>query len=164
LFEEVNFCVRCGNGLIRAERIGRIRPVCPVCDWIYFPDPKVAVASVIRKDGEILMVRRAIDPHRGLWTLPAGFVDAGEDPAQTAVRECFEETGLQVRIIRLLDVISGQEHPKGAHILIVYQAEIVSGNLIPGDDVDNAQFFSPTEFPPLAFSSTRKILDSIKPL
>jgi 8-oxo-dGTP diphosphatase len=158
--DQVNYCPRCGTALVMEDRIGRLRPTCPACHWIYFPDPKVAVAALVCNQEKVLLVRRTNEPMRGLWTLPAGFVDAGEDPALAAERECREETGLIVRTTRLLDVIAGQAHARGADILIVYQAEINSGTLQPGDDADRAQFFEPADLPPLAFASTQTILDS----
>ena len=139
-------------------RFGKQRPVCPRCDWIFFPDPKVAAAILLIKDGKVLLVRRANEPARGLWTLPAGFIDAGEDPAEAAQRECLEETGLQVRVTGLLDVLSGLEHPRGAHIVIFYRGEILSGDLQAWDDVDKAGFFEFDKLPPLAFSTTQKVL------
>jgi len=159
---EINFCPRCGTELIQAERFGSLRPVCPACEWIYFADPKVAAAALIEKDDRILLVRRANDPMRGLWTLPAGFIDAGENPTDAVVRECLEETGYQVKITRLVDVLFGQEHPRGAHIVIVYQAEIVSGAPAAGDDVDQIGFFSRQALPPLAFGTTHKVLHQTK--
>ena len=159
--DEINYCPRCGTRLIVQNRVGRLRPVCPHCDWIFFPDPKVAVAVLVRQNGRVLLARRVNQPQRGLWTLPAGFVDAGEDPVDAAQRECLEETGLQVEITKLLDVISNREHPGGADILIVYHAEIISGELSPGDDVDQVDFFSLEKLPPLAFQSTMKILQTI---
>jgi len=93
-----------------------------------------------------------------LWTLPAGFIDAGEDPREALARECLEETGLTVRPTELFDVLYGQEHPRGAHILIVYRAQVISGNSLPGDDVDGVGFFGRDDLPPLAFSTTQKIL------
>jgi len=158
--DQVNFCPRCGIALEIQERLGRMRPTCPACDWIYFPDPKVAVAVLVCDQEKILLVRRTNEPMRGYWTLPAGFVDAGEDPARAAERECLEETGLAVETTRLLDVIAGQAHARGAHILIVYQAEKLSGTLKPGDDADKAQFFELEYLPPLAFSSTQSILNT----
>ena len=161
ILDEIRFCPRCGSLLAREERFGRLRPVCPACNWIYFADPKVAAAALILRDNQVLLVRRANDPQRGLWTLPAGFVDAGEDPAEAVVRECLEETGLHVHVSGLFDIISGQEHPRGAHILIVYRVEILAGVLKAGDDVDSARFFAVHELPPLAFSTTSKILQKI---
>ena len=106
----------------------------------------------------MLLVRRANDPKCGLWTLPAGFVDAGEDPILAAERECLEETGLRVKVGELLDVIHGQEHSRGAHIVIAYRAEIVNGDLRAADDVDRAAYFPYDNLPELAFSTTRRIL------
>jgi 8-oxo-dGTP diphosphatase len=160
--EPINFCPRCGAPVIRAQRYGRIRPVCPACGWIYFADPKVAVAILVQKDGQILLVRRANDPQRGLWTLPAGFVDAGEDPVQAAAREALEETGLRVQIGTLLDVMFGQEHPSGAHIVLFYRGEIISGEIHAQDDVDRAAFYNLNQLPPLAFSTTQRLLASLK--
>jgi ADP-ribose pyrophosphatase YjhB (NUDIX family) len=157
--DEVNFCLRCGTALILADRYGRQRKTCPACNWVYFADPKVAVATLILQDNKVLLVRRGIDPARGRWTLPAGFVDAGEDPVRAAERECLEEAGIQVQVSGLLTVLYGQEHPRGAHIIIFYQAEIVSGQLHPGDDVDQVAFFDRSDLPPLAFQSTRQVLD-----
>ncbi len=156
--DEVKFCPRCGTALTQAERSGRIRPVCPACSWIYFPDPKVAAAVLLEQDGRVLLVRRAVDPLRGLWSLPAGYVDAGEDPARAAERECLEETGLTVEVTGLMEVLFGQEHPRGAHILIVYHARLISGVLAARDDVDQAAFFPRNELPPLAFSTTKRLL------
>jgi 8-oxo-dGTP diphosphatase len=112
------------------------------------------------QNNRVLLVRRVNNPFRGDWTLPGGFVDAGEDPARAAERECFEETGLTVRTTRLLDVIAGQEHPRGAHILIVYQGEVISGELRAGDDADGAGFFELSDLPPLAFRSTAQVLSA----
>jgi ADP-ribose pyrophosphatase YjhB (NUDIX family) len=158
---EIQFCPRCATPVTWGFRFGRERLVCPSCDWIYFEDPKVAVAVVVVRQGKVLLVRRANDPQRGKWTLPAGFIDAGEDPALAGERECLEETGLQVKVTRLLSVHSGQEHARGAHILIAYEGEIVSGELTAGDDADEAVFFALDDLPPLAFSSTIDILKGV---
>ncbi len=156
--EKIRYCPRCGAGIMQAERFGRLRPVCSQCNWIYFADPKVAAAALVEKNGKVLLARRANDPQRGLWTMPAGFVDAGEDPARAVERECLEETGLQVKVNGLIDVLFGQEHARGAHILIVYKAGIISGELTPGDDVDQVGFFATNHLPPLAFRATQKVL------
>jgi len=159
--KQVNFCQHCGTELVVEFRAGRERPACPRCGWVFFPDPKVAVVTLVQQGAKILLARRANPPQLGLWTLPGGFVDAGEDPARAAERECLEETSLSVHVTRLIDVIAGQEHPRGAHILIVYQAEIISGEINPGDDVDRTAFFDLHNLPPLAFNSTQKIIDKI---
>jgi ADP-ribose pyrophosphatase YjhB (NUDIX family) len=156
--DEVKFCPRCGSAVIRELRFGRMRPVCPVCGYIHFSDPKVAAAVLIEQDGRVLLVRRVNEPFRGRWTLPAGFVDAGEDPAEAAVRECLEETGLRIRITGVLDVVAGREHPRGADFIIVYSGQVVEGILTAGDDADQAEWFAVQELPPLAFRATEIIL------
>lgn len=135
-----------------------LRPVCPQCGWIYFIDPKVAAAVLVERDGRVLLVRRVNEPFRGLWTLPAGFVNGSEDPAEAAARECLEETGLNVHVTRVLDVIAGREHERGADFIIVYQAEVISGEMFPADDADAVEWFARDELPPLAFTATKKVL------
>jgi len=142
----------------REVKFGSVRPVCPQCGWIYFIDPKVAAAVLIEENGRVLLVRRAIEPFQGLWTLPAGFVNGEEDPAEAATRECLEETGLSVHITHVLDVIACREHERGADFVIVYNAEVVSGELAPADDADAAEWFARSELPPLAFKATKKVL------
>ena len=144
--------------MTRREMFGSARPVCPQCGWIYFVDPKVAAAVLVETDSRVLLVRRANEPFRGLWTLPAGFVNGGEDPAEAAARECLEETGLTVKVLGVMDVIAGQEHERGADFVIVYSAEVMHGNLSADDDVDAVEWFSRTDPPPLAFKATRKVL------
>ena len=158
---EINFCPRCGTPVTLEDKFGRVRPVCPACGWIHFADPKVAAAVLIEQDGRVLLVRRANDPFRGLWTLPAGFVDAGEDPASAAVRECLEETGLTVRVTRVEQVVAGREHPRGADFVIVYRAEVLSGELGANDDADQAAWFERSDLPPLAFKATRAVLSQL---
>lgn len=123
-------------------------------------DPKVAAAALVIKKGRVLLVRRVNEPFRGLWTLPAGFINGGEDPAQAAERECLEETGLRVRVKRVYDIVSGREHPRGADFVIVYQAEVLGGELKPDDDADAVAWFDGSRLPPLAFLATRKVLQS----
>jgi ADP-ribose pyrophosphatase YjhB (NUDIX family) len=156
--ETVRFCPACGAAVEVRLAFGRRRPVCPSCGRIHFENPRVAAAALVEREGKVLLVRRVNEPARGRWTLPAGFVDAGEDPSRAAERECAEETGLEVRVGRLLDVIGGQEHPRGASIVIVYRAEVIGGTLRAGDDADGAEFFAADQLPALGFEATRKAL------
>ena len=156
----IKFCPRCGTMVDRVESFGAMRPVCPQCGWIYFQDPKVAAAVLVEMDGCVLLVRRVNEPFRGLWTLPAGFVNGGEDPAEAAARECLEETGLSVRVTHVLEIIPGREHERGADFVIVYHAEVVSGELVPADDADAAEWFPRDALPPLAFRATQQVLEN----
>ena len=155
---QIKYCPRCGAEVAHEDKFGMMRPVCPQCGWIHFIDPKVAAAVLVERDGRVLLVRRANEPFRGLWTLPAGFVNGGEDPAEAAARECLEETGLNVRVTQVLDVIAGREHERGADFVIVYHAEVINGELVPADDADAADWFTRDKLPSLAFRATQKIL------
>jgi ADP-ribose pyrophosphatase YjhB (NUDIX family) len=157
---DFKFCPRCAAPLSYEEKFGTVRPVCPQCGWIHFIDPKVAAAVLLEHEGTVLLVRRVNEPFRGLWTLPAGFVNGGEDPAEAAVRECLEETGLSVRVRRVFDIVAGKEHPRGADFVIVYQVELLGGELRPDDDADAVEWFSLSALPPLAFRATQKVLAS----
>lgn len=154
------FCPRCGAKVNHEEKFGKIRPVCPQCNFIYFQDPKVAAAVLIEKDNRVLLVRRVNEPFRGLWTLPAGFVNGEEDPAEAAARECLEETGLTVEIKKVLDVIAGREHERGADFIIVYSAKVISGEMSPADDADAVEWFDKNNLPQLAFKATQKVLQA----
>ena len=156
---ELNYCPRCGHSLEDRKAYGRVRRGCPSCELVIFRDHKVASGVLIERDGQVLLVRRAMTSGKGKWVLPAGFVDFDEDPARTAVRECREETGLDIEISSVLDVMSGKDHVRGADIAILYRGQVVGGELAAADDVGEAAFFSPEELPPLAFRATRVALN-----
>jgi ADP-ribose pyrophosphatase YjhB (NUDIX family) len=126
---------------------------------VHFVDPKVGAGVLLSEDKKILLVRRSVEPEIGKWTLPAGFVEGDEDPRETAARECLEETGLEVRIDDLLEVIHGREHSSGATIVIIYTGEVLGGQLDAQDDADAAKYFSATDLPPLAFKATRVAIE-----
>ena len=139
-------------------RFERIRPVCPACGWIHFCDPKVAVEILVEREGQILLVERLNDPGKGLWSLPGGYMDSDEEPAQAAERECREETGLEVRVTRLIDVMQDREFANSADVVIAYRAEVTGGNLLAGDDAGQTAFFSRDNLPPIAFRVARKVI------
>ncbi|MBT3189925.1 MAG: NUDIX hydrolase [Anaerolineae bacterium] len=157
---QVKHCIRCGDAVEQQPSYGQVRPVCPSCGWIHFADPKVAAAVLVEDEGKILLVQRSYNPHLGKWTLPAGFVNAGEDPVEAARRECLEETSLNVRVIRILDTYAGREHSGGADFIIVYQAEVINGELLAADDAAAAAWFSRDNLPELAFEATHYFLEN----
>jgi ADP-ribose/FAD diphosphatase len=94
------FCNRCGAVMAVAVPAGdnRERHLCDACGHIDYQNPRVVVGAVVEHAGGVLLCRRAIDPRRGFWTVPAGFLELGESAADGAVRETFEETGVTVRV------------------------------------------------------------------
>ena len=138
----------------------KLRRVCPACEFIHFTDPKVGVGVMVIEEGKILLVKRAMNPERGKWSIPAGFLDYGEEPQSTAKREVFEETNLKVNHLKLLDVYYNPRAVAdgGASIFILYSAALIKGTLKAGDDADGAAFFAPDDLPELAFTSTQEAI------
>ena len=132
------------------------RLVCAACGFILYMDPKVAVGTIIRTpDARLVLVRRAIEPGYGLWVFPGGYVDQGETLVDAAVREAREESGLQVRIDRLVNIYS---YGGASPIVIVYAATMTGGELCTDDECLEARLFAPEHIPweRLAFRSTRE--------
>ena len=149
------YCHRCGERLGEREVGGQLRPSCASCGETVFLDPKVAVAVVATDEGKILMVKRAIDPMMGRWSLPAGYVDRGEVVEEAAVREVREETGVEVRLGSLVGVYSS---PGAPVILVVYAATITAGVASPGDEAMEVGFFHPDELPEMPFPHDDEII------
>jgi len=162
---ELNFCARCGQALEDAFVFGRVRRVCPACGLVVFRDHKVAAAALVEDAaGRVLLVRRAWDPQRGYWSLPAGFVDEDESPPEAALRECREETGLTLVAPELFMALYGREHARGADIVLVYRGRISDGVLTAADDAAEAAFFPLEALPPLAFRATEQALARLEQL
>ena len=144
------FCPLCGLPLVTKHLSGRLRPFCPACEQPVYFDPKVAVVVFIARDDKVLLIQRAVDPGKGKWALPAGFVDYDESPEDAAVRETREETHLSVRISNLLDVFPKRDHGL-ADIVIAYSAQVVEGEACAGDDAADVGWFARDQLPPLVF-------------
>lgn len=154
------YCPRCGAPLGKRILFGRARPHCRYCGFVYFQDPKVAVAGLITDGDRVLLVRRAAVPRIGFWALPAGYMDADEIPEEAIVREIAEETGLTIRVTGLHTIVplAGWQERRG--ILIVYRAAPMAGALAAHDDVSEVRWFSAADLPwsELAFESTAQFL------
>jgi ADP-ribose pyrophosphatase YjhB (NUDIX family) len=155
------FCPVCGNHLkpkfIQEEQTDRLS--CDNCNFIFYINPIPAVAVILMNAGQIVLVKRKYHPHKGAWTLPAGFMEYDETTEETAIREAKEETNLVIKIKELFGVYPGFDDPRVHVILIVYWGEIVAGEIIPGDDAEEVRFFSLDDLPKnIAFSAHRKIL------
>lgn len=154
----IHFCPMCGAKIAQRVMYGKTRPVCPSCGHIVFFDPKVAVVMLVLQAQQVLLVKRAVDPGKGKWALPAGFVDAGEDPQTAAVREVREETGLHIHIDTLLDVFPKMNDSGTADIVIAYQAHVLAGEIVPADDAEAADWFSADTLPELVFATTQTLI------
>jgi ADP-ribose pyrophosphatase YjhB (NUDIX family) len=131
--------------------------VCSACAFVFFLDPKVAAGVVFFYDGGVLLVQRAIHPSYGKWVFPGGYVDRGETLESAALREVREESGLVVRLTRLLGVYSFPDNPV---IVVAYAGDVTGGSLTIDDESLAVRSFPPAKIPwdELAFPSTVQVL------
>ncbi len=95
----MSFCYRCGNQLELRIPIGddQQRECCSSCNYIHYVNPRILVSCIVHSDSKLLWIRRGIDPRKGFWAMPAGFMEHKESLQQAAARELKEETGLIIK-------------------------------------------------------------------
>ncbi|MCP4357805.1 MAG: NUDIX hydrolase [Chloroflexi bacterium] len=132
------YCRYCSTKLQFQLVEGHNRAVCPACGFVAFRNPVAVALMIAQREGKILLVQRGVEPLKGFWSPPGGHIEWDESVEEAAVRETFEETGIQVRSAGLWDVFS-QAHV--GKIAIVYSGEIIGGKLQAGDDAVDVGFF-----------------------
>ena len=98
----VNYCERCGTVLTGRQIEGKLLPACPACDHIAYLDPKVAAGVIFTLNGELVLLKRGIEPSVGKWVFPGGYVDRGEPVPVAAAREAREEVGMEIAVEDLI--------------------------------------------------------------
>ena len=142
---------------------GLERPVCPDCGFVQYLNPAPGAGVIVMRGAEVCLVRRKFPPKVGQWSLPTGFMEWDEDVRHTARREALEETGLEVQLTGLYAVESGILPPDIPVLVVFYRAEETGGQLVAGDDADEACFFALDNLPEsLAFASHRKVLRRLR--
>lgn len=148
------YCSSCGQTLEERKIEGRVRKFCLACGSIAYENPlPVAAAMVVDDRRQVLLVRRANQPMRGMWCLPCGFAEVDEKIEEAAVRELLEETSLTGVNCRLLDVRTTRNYYYGNMVMVTYLIETVRGIPEAGDDAAEVRFFPLDDLPPLAFPS-----------
>ncbi len=134
------------------------RKVCTACGFVYFAGPKLVAGCLVVEHGRVLLLRRGIEPSRGRWTFPGGYVDADETVKTAAVRETSEEVGISARLGQVLGVYVDPANP--AVCVVVYLAERTGGSAGVSDEALEVRYFAPDEVPwdDLAFPTTRDAL------
>lgn len=160
---EFTYCPHCAAQLEDREVAGGTRKACPDCGFVHFRNPGVGAAVVIRDEsGGLLLIERGPGTTRpGLWAIPAGYVDYGEDVRAAAARELFEETGLIAEIGDPVWVASNFHDPAKLTVGIWFAGMVTGGTLAPGDDAVDAAFFALDDLPPLAFTTDVAYLRSL---
>jgi ADP-ribose pyrophosphatase YjhB (NUDIX family) len=158
------FCPRCAAPLEAVELYGMERQRCPACRWVHFPLPNLAATVVIHHQGGVVLVRRDIEPDRGIWHLPIGHAEYGEEPAAAALREGEEETGLRLAEPRFLTYSHGPSYgdPRLFYLVLAYAARSVGGALTGSDEGRETMVLPLDEVPPLKWTSQQAAIDVLR--
>jgi len=152
---ETVYCRRCGTTMSEKVIEGSPRPYCTQCGHVEFYDPKVAAVVVSSLSDMVLMVRRGVQPALGQWSFPSGYVDRSEAVEDAARREVMEETGLDIRLTRMIGVYSSTGSPV---ILVVFDGVVTGGQARAGFDVQEVGRFHKNDLPGMPFPHDRQIL------
>jgi ADP-ribose pyrophosphatase YjhB (NUDIX family) len=162
LGDDWRWCPRCRAPLARAERGGLPRPHCEGCGFVFFANPGVGAAVVVRDaGGRVLMVQR--QHHQfgaGKWCLPCGYVEWGEDVREAARREALEEAGVAVEIGEVVQVTTNFHEPEKPTVGVWFSATLLDPAAVPvaGDDAAAVGWFDPAAPPPVAFETYLPLL------
>ncbi len=160
LGESLKYCTRCGTSLVFGTVPGedRDRLACPGCGHIAYVNPRLVVTTLpITDAGEIILIRRGIEPGKGWWAQPGGFLEVDETVNQAAIRETWEETGL---IVEPGDIVGLYTRLEAIVVTIAFEARIVGGTAAPTPEATEIRAFAPEAIPwsGIAFKTTTWML------
>jgi ADP-ribose pyrophosphatase YjhB (NUDIX family) len=156
LASSLNFCTRCGDALEfgAVEGEDRDRLACASCGFVAYVNPRLVVTTIpINQDGEVVLLRRGIEPGKGWWAQPGGFLEVDETVTEAAIRETLEETGLIVAPGEIVGLYSRLE---AAVVVIAFEARVVGGQYRLNPEALEIQAFRPEAIPwhGIAFKTT----------
>jgi ADP-ribose pyrophosphatase YjhB (NUDIX family) len=149
-------CPHCQSSLTVTDQSAS----CSACGFAYHHNPAPSVAVIIAQENQLMLAKRAFAPNQGSWDTLGGFLNGGETPDQTVIREVKEESGLDVAITEYLGAIPDVYGDTGIYTInFCYVVEVTGGTPQPADDVAELKWFNLDQVPKnLAFANTRKIV------
>lgn len=159
---QIQYCRQCGTSVehrVPDDGDTRLRAVCPACQTIHYENPLNVVGTIpVLADGRVLLCKRNIEPQRGKWTLPAGFMELGETTSQGAARETDEEAGAQFEMGPLFILTNV---PRVGQVHMYYRATLLSDQFNPGFETMETCLFTEAEVPwdELAFRTVKETLE-----
>ena len=158
----MNYCKNCGSPLKREIPAGdnRLRSVCGKCAAVHYENPKIIGGCLPIWEGKVLLCRRAIEPRKGYWNVPAGFMEIGETVEAGAAREVWEEAEARVENLRLHTLFT---FVKYNHVYLQFVADLVDGKFGAGVESLETRLFAEGEIPwdELAFASSEFALEKL---
>ncbi len=156
----MKFCSHCGASVNQLVPAGDNRPrfVCSACQAIHYQNPRIIAGCLPIHGEQVLLCKRAIEPRRGFWTLPAGFMENGETLAEAAARETWEEACAQVRAQELYTLF---DLPHIHQVYMFFRAELHEGTFGIGEESLEVRLFHEHEIPwsELAFPTIGRTLE-----
>jgi len=161
--KQYNYCPLCATLLQTGIVEGRKRKYCPNCDFIDYKNPLPVAIAVAVKDKKFLLIKRGLAPRKGMWGAPSGFIEVGETPEETCLRELKEETGVSGEIVKLIGVARREDKEIYGDMLVVkYLVKVIEGELAPGEEVRDARFFDIAELPDYYVNLHKEIIKEIQ--
>jgi ADP-ribose pyrophosphatase YjhB (NUDIX family) len=139
--DRFRYCPSCGTPLDLVETGNSLRPSCSSCGYVQYQNPAPTVSVLVVDGDRVLLGRRGGSPGEGTWSLPSGYVDFDEDFLTTALRETKEETGLDVEVSTVVNVVSSFVSPRFHFLGIYVLARLIGGELLAGDDLEAVDWF-----------------------
>jgi len=157
--EHFKYCPMCRRELVWSFVEGRDRLFCAGCGWINFKNPLPTVACLVSDHEKgLLLIKRGVEPAKGEWALPGGFIEIDENLQESGARELEEETGLQGEAGDLIGIYQHESPMYGAILMVGFEYHRTGGELKCGDDADDAQYFPFDQVPEMPFLSHKKLI------
>jgi 8-oxo-dGTP diphosphatase len=155
-----SFCPKCGGRLALRLIEHRERLVCGQCRFVFYQNSKPCTGVLVIDQNKLLLIKRAIEPFKGYWDIPGGFLEPGEHPEIGAMREILEETGLHIQLGDLLGIFMDVYETTGDPTLnLFYTAVVTGGEVRAGSDALDLQWFDLAALPQqIAFKSAHEVL------
>jgi ADP-ribose pyrophosphatase YjhB (NUDIX family) len=153
-------CPYCKTDLVVRESGHQSRPTCPSCGFVQFRNPAPTVSILVIDDGQVLLGKRAGEPGKGTWALPSGYIEYDDDFLTTAIQETKQETGLDVEILSIVNLVSSFLTPSYHFLSIFVAARVAGGELLAADDLDAVDWFPIAgPLPELGFQEDLDVID-----
>ena len=156
---EYKYCQLCQTKLVLIGVGHKIRPMCSNCGFVHYQNPSPVVSVFIVENDSVLLGKRGEEPGKGKWAMPSGHIEYEHDFITTAILEAKEETGLDIEVQTISNVITSYFSPKYHFIVVYLKALVVGGELEAGDDLEEVRWVRLSEdLPEMAFDEDVEML------
>ena len=156
---DFQYCPVCGSELIYKTVDDRQRKVCQRCGWIYYKNPISAVAAMVSDGDRLLLVKRDIEPYKGEWCVPGGFIEFGESLNDACLRELREETSITGVPGKVIGAHIQKSKIYGEVLIVGIEVIPDKNEPVPGDDARSADFIYFTDLPEIKLESHSRLIE-----